>query len=262
MFDEQLGRWHVVDPIIQSFGPYSGMDNNPISTVDPNGMRWKRVTYWKYWLHYKGVYSPYFEDDYLIGVSMEYMIGWVWVDHVQTGASGHDLHYSPLAGGSTRGGGGIGGFNEPNNQQDNLLQKIFESKINEVVMLEKAKNYSWLKPKAGKYDNYKFDFNIIEYERPELYDPNHDSYEISIEVGEEQIDVIFEPHLSDQEDRNYVTNLKPGGQEGYYTDHKGYEGYYKYTLSHKGLYEVGYIFLRSKSNYLQLQNFMMDFAGN
>jgi RHS repeat-associated protein len=38
MFDQQLGRWHVVDPMLQYNSPYVGMGNRPSSMIDPNGM--------------------------------------------------------------------------------------------------------------------------------------------------------------------------------------------------------------------------------
>jgi len=38
MFDEQLGRWHVPDPMLQYSSPYVGMGNNPASIIDPSGM--------------------------------------------------------------------------------------------------------------------------------------------------------------------------------------------------------------------------------
>ncbi len=37
MFDSQLGRWHVIDPVIQFASPYVGMGNNPVSLTDPDG---------------------------------------------------------------------------------------------------------------------------------------------------------------------------------------------------------------------------------
>ncbi|MDD2963547.1 MAG: DNRLRE domain-containing protein [Bacteroidales bacterium] len=43
-FDSRLGRWMVPDPARQHWSPYLGMGNNPVSRVDPDGMRdgwWK-----------------------------------------------------------------------------------------------------------------------------------------------------------------------------------------------------------------------------
>jgi RHS repeat-associated protein len=43
-FDSRLGRWMVPDPARQHWSPYLGMGNNPVSGVDPDGMRdgwWK-----------------------------------------------------------------------------------------------------------------------------------------------------------------------------------------------------------------------------
>ncbi len=38
MFDNQLGRWHAIDPVMQFASPYVGMGNNPVSLTDPDGM--------------------------------------------------------------------------------------------------------------------------------------------------------------------------------------------------------------------------------
>ena len=41
MYDQQIGRWHVVDPLASSFPwqtPYCAMDNDPINKTDPTGM--------------------------------------------------------------------------------------------------------------------------------------------------------------------------------------------------------------------------------
>jgi RHS repeat-associated protein len=37
MFDSQLGRWHVTDPLLNDASPYIGMGNNPLNLVDLNG---------------------------------------------------------------------------------------------------------------------------------------------------------------------------------------------------------------------------------
>jgi RHS repeat-associated protein len=36
-YDQQLGRWHVPDPVNQYLSPYLAMGNNPVSIIDPNG---------------------------------------------------------------------------------------------------------------------------------------------------------------------------------------------------------------------------------
>jgi RHS repeat-associated protein len=48
-FDVQLARWHVPDPAGQGFSPYAAMGNNPVSMVDPTGMRyvWSEASYWR-----------------------------------------------------------------------------------------------------------------------------------------------------------------------------------------------------------------------
>lgn len=40
-YDAQLGRWHVVDPMVESyldFSPYNYVANNPLKYIDSKGM--------------------------------------------------------------------------------------------------------------------------------------------------------------------------------------------------------------------------------
>lgn len=44
MYDAQIGRWHVVDPLAEKYmseNPYNSVANNPISRFDINGMEWE-----------------------------------------------------------------------------------------------------------------------------------------------------------------------------------------------------------------------------
>jgi RHS repeat-associated protein len=38
MYDPVLGRWHAPDPMNQYDSPYTAMGNNPVTTIDPDGM--------------------------------------------------------------------------------------------------------------------------------------------------------------------------------------------------------------------------------
>ena len=42
-YDAALGRWHAVDPADQFASPYTGMANNPVMSVDPDGRFWHIV---------------------------------------------------------------------------------------------------------------------------------------------------------------------------------------------------------------------------
>jgi RHS repeat-associated protein len=46
MYDNQIGRWHAVDPLTHETpfeSPYSAMGNNPILNIDPDGQSWEPI---------------------------------------------------------------------------------------------------------------------------------------------------------------------------------------------------------------------------
>ncbi len=42
-YDAQLGRWHAADPADQFASPYTGMGNNPVNGVDPDGRLFAQI---------------------------------------------------------------------------------------------------------------------------------------------------------------------------------------------------------------------------
>jgi len=47
MYDQQIGRWHIIDPIADDYhnsSPFVAMNNDPITNTDPDGMSFKSVT--------------------------------------------------------------------------------------------------------------------------------------------------------------------------------------------------------------------------
>jgi len=77
MFDEQLGRWHVPDPMLQYSSPYVGMGNRPSGMVDPDEM-WSDAAYMSdvrgfdaYRLSRYRTYHNYSRGNNLLGKTMD-----------------------------------------------------------------------------------------------------------------------------------------------------------------------------------------------
>ncbi len=145
-YDQQLGRWHVPDPVLQYPSPYIGMGNDPVNGFDPDG-RIRRE-----WLPVAIVFTfgVHNGEGELTGIRIEY--GWVWVNDEYYGDNDPGA-WMPLwlTGGGGRGIGGGGSFH--GSRVKNSFQKYMdEQKRKSLDFLEEVKiNLELAKMKLTQY---------------------------------------------------------------------------------------------------------------
>lgn len=149
MYDVALGRWHVIDPLVENHyenSPYSYCNNEPVNRVDPDGNDWFRKKY----VDDEWMYIWRIDDQELEG---EEYLGKTYTDK--------NTYYSLL-----------GSQYSIKSKEGKTMQKIDQALINSFMASPVYDNYQNLISGAEK----ETDFDIGEYPRKSSLNLLEDTY--------------------------------------------------------------------------------------